>query len=1322
MTLRAIHNHRNFFSDYWLGTLTAARGGAGPRLSGADLRRRMRRLTRLIDSLGGADRLEPARFRERFARPLLADILDFALADEPSAPHVHHLRPFNAPPNTSPVAAVYLCYDGADLDRPVVRQALDTELGGTDLRHGLILTPTTLRLIRRAGDGPRLSVLDVALSALREVEDDASLQAAYRLLSAGCFVAGPDGRRPIDVLEAESREHSAKVSTELKDAVFQAAELLVGAFQRDVAARPEAFDDPTPTLAEVRDAGFLALYRLLFILYAESRDERLAAHRLYKESYGLESLIAALLATPPETLAANRTRLWARLSVLFRVFNEGLAPNLPNLENIPPRGGRLFSEATSEGALLTRLRVDDRTARDVLLAIAATRPRRGVGRERVSFRELEIEQLGSVYEGLLEYDPAVADTLRLAVRLGGRELVLTPDELVFLCEHKHLALSGDAALVTGTAAEHLHPANAPDEVIEDEESDDEEEESEEGDDASVRSGQPIRLMRRLEPSTFYFRPGGARKASGSYYTPTPMVDFLVREALGPLTAGRAAGEIEQLRVVDLACGSAHFLVGTARFLGARLHEAYRAELGDEPPAAFAPPGSAASMMRLRWSAEGAAWCKRRIVERCLYGVDLNPAAVQLAQVSLWIESLAGDRPLSFFAHHIRVGNSLQGTFADRFDTPPDPQLAGSRRDGATLGLFESSIRQRIEAALGERRLIDAELPPEVRADTPEEFAYKEDRLRRAEAALTEARLLMDLRSAAPYVPAIWTDLPMLSGVPDPQATARTRPWWDAFERVRGRERFFHWELEFPEVLLRDERPGFDAVLGNPPWDKVLPSKKEFYADADPLIVAFKGNELDRRIRGLDRERPGLEERYGAERERTTTFARVLRKGGDFPLAKPQAEDDEDGAPRQRRRSDHSAHEDLSKYFVDRSLRLARAGGAVGLVVPSVVYNGDGCVGIRQYLLNQAGIAAFYGFENRRKVFPIDSRYKFANLVARIGAEGSGAFDAAFMRHDVIELSDGGPKPWMVRITRDEVEQLSPETLALLEFRGPRDQEIVRRMSLGRPRFGSTGPGAWGTRLISWRQHEIVYNASEDKDLYTIPGTSRLHTAASVLGPNAPQEPEALLAAMRTTGFWPVYEGKHIEQYLVGVKPVRWWLSVAQAEAKYGRLPREAPTLVFRETASNTNQRTCIAAVLPVGAAASHKLTGVIVELVQPEAALTVLNSLCFDFLLRLRSAGTNVSFTYILPVAVPPAAVSNLLPRILTRFAPSVGIRHISEDQSAWPALWAADRAVAEAYGLRPEEFAHILETFPVWLRRRPGIAEYYRSRLAEWEEGQGPR
>jgi len=1320
VTLRSLHNHHNFFSDYWLGTLLTSRAAA-PRLSAAELRKRMRRLTRLVDSLTGASRLEPARFRERFAVPLLNDVFDFAVAEDVVVPHVHLLRPIDAEVAAPPITLVYLCDDASEIDRRGVRQALEEALGAEGLDHGLILTPETFRLIRRAGDGPRQGALDVALSSLRDLEDADSLQAAYRLLSAASFIAGSDGRRPIDALEAESLEHSAKVSAELKNAVFEAAEQLVGAFQRDVVKRAAEFPAGTPSLGEIRDAGFLALYRLLFILYAESRDERLATHGLYRESYGLEALIGTLLATPPEMLAANRTRLWSRLFVLFRVFNEGLSPNLPDLENIPPRGGRLFSETTREGALLTRLSLDDRACSGVLMAIATTRPRRGVGRERVSFRELEIEQLGAVYEGLLEYEPAVAEELRFAVRAGGRELVLTPEELVFLCDRKRLQLSGDAALVVGTAAEQLHPGNAPEETNEGddetgESDDDEEEEADDG--VTLRSGQSIRLLRRLDPGTFHFRSGAARKASGSFYTPTPMVEFLVQEAISPLIAGRTSAEIEHVRVVDLACGSAHFLVGAARYLGARLFQAYRSECGDDPPVSFVPPSVAPSSMRARWAEEGAAWCKRRIVERCLYGVDLNPAAVQLAQVALWIESLAGDRPLSFFAHHIRVGNSLQGTFAERFDSPPDPRLSLARRDAETLGLFESKIRERIEAALGERRLIDAELPPAIRADTPEEFQYKEDRLRQSDAALAEARLLMDLRSAAPYLPAIWPDLTNLSGLQRPEDAARTKAWWQDFQSVRARERFFHWELEFPEVLLRVDRPGFDVVLGNPPWDKVIPNKREFYADVDPLVIAFQGNELDHRIRQLHREHPDLERRYEFERDRTTTFARVLRKAGDFPLAKPAAEEDEDsGILRHGRKNDQNAHEDLSKYFVDRSLRLARDGGGVGLVIPSVVYNGDGCVGIRQFLLAHSSVRALYGFENSRRIFPIHASYKFANLVADKGDDGAGVLEAAFMRRDVAELASNGPKPWMVRVTRAEIEGLSPETLALLEYRGPRDQDIVLKMSAGRPTLGGTGSGAWGMRPITWRQHEGIYNSADDRDLFTIPGTPRFHTPESAIGA-ASGDAELLVSRMRAAGFWPVYEGKSIDQYVVGAKPIRWWLSVQQATTKYNRPPPDTPLLVFRDIARNTDQRTCIATVLPRSTCASNTCSGATFVEVATDAALAVLNSICFDFLLRLRLAGTHVSFTYIRSVAVPPAGAASALPRIATRLAHGNGGGHISEDPNAWPALWAVDRAVAEAYGLGPDEFAHIFATFPVWQRKRPEIAAFYGARLTDWRGG----
>lgn len=1303
MALHSLRNHRGFFSDYWLGTVSGARGG-GPRLTAAQARRSLDRLSRMVDAVSGAEPPDLTRLRERLARPLLEEIFGFRLHENAEDPRVRALSAANGGDTVGPAIAVaVLCTDSDEIDSRQARRRLEDALTDARLDYGFLVSPEALRLIRRVGLGARGAAFDLSLATAAETEDIESLAVAYRVLAAPNFVATADGTRPIDALEAESRRHSAKVSTDLKAAVFDAAERVVGAFLRDVRERPDEFSQ-SPAVATLRDAGFLALYRLLFILYAEARDERLSRHRLYQRCYSLDSMIGRLLHTRPEEWAGNRHTLWFQLLAVFRIFNEGISPHLPDLENIPPRGGRLFSNDTEEGSLLRRLRLSDRDTAAILLGLATSRPRRGVGRERVSFRELEIEQLGAVYEGLLEYEPSEAAATLVECSVGGREMALTPEEVVLLAELKSLVVRGDAEIVAGTVAARLHPDAAHDDGGDDAENEEgaeaDDAEDEEADEPSVARGATLKLLRRLEKNEFFFRPGSARKSSGSYYTPTPMVDDLVRHALGPLAAGRSAVEIERLRVIDIACGSAHFLVGAARFLGAELFSAYKREGQGAPPVAFHPDRALTADVRTRWETDGEAWCKRRIVERCLFGVDFNPDAVQLAQVALWIESLAGDRPLSFFTHHIRCGNSLLGSWLDRFDSPPDPEL-GKRSAARTRGLFEANLRRRVEEALTERRLIDAPLPREVRADTPEEYAYKEDRLERAEKAVDEARLLLDLRSACPFLPAIWRELPALMSAIDLESEASERPWWREFQAIRTRERFFHWELEFPEVFVDTDRPGFDAVLGNPPWDKVLPSKHEFFGRVDPLIRAFKGNDLTRRIGELMARMPELADEFAAYRERATTIARIFRSGGDFPLAEARSQ---------------AAHEDLSKYFVDRALRLVAQGGAAGLVVPSVFYNGDGWLGIRRFLLEDTSIDRFYGFENRQKIFPIDSRYKFLNLVTRKDRRAAGTFAAAFMRHNVEELKSTDEKPWQVRITAEEVQRLSPDTLAFLEYRSPRDQEIVRKMYAGRPTLGGDGPGSWGARLFTDLAHELIYNSARDKDLFTDPKCGKLWTPLAVLG-EEPRDTGETIERMREHGFWPVFEGKHVDQFLVGIKPIRWWLSVEQAKKKYEREPRSAATLVFRETASNTNERTCIAAELPACSAASHKLTGVITERVEESAALSVFNSFCFDYALRLRTAGTNVSFTYILPMPVPPAAEVARLPSLATRMAWRAGISHITEDEALWNSLWVANRAVAQAYGLNAADFGHVLASFPGFARKRPDFHAFLLTRLAEWRE-----
>ncbi len=1367
MTFRHLRNARGFLSDYYLGSVFGRGTGRGRRrqLSDRETDLAYARFRRIRERAEGRT-ADPAQCRERLVRPLLRDVLGFHLG---AGEDRIHLLFASAEVEAARECPLLACYCGGwDEDLETGRGAaqparrIEAALGHLGLRYGLLVTGERVRLVRAAEEGPRGAYLEADLAGLAEEDDRESFAAFYRLFSVSSFLRDAEGRTPIEEVERESRAHAEKVSDELKEAVFNAAQALVSGLIADAVARggiASPLGLKENDLGVYRDAALLALYRILFILYAEARDPRLDGHRLYRDSYSAQGLLDEVLHDPVRVWPENRCSLWERLRALFCIYDEGLPPITP-WENIPPRGGDFFSSATREGRLLAEARLPDRAVVALVLDLATTAPRRGVGRERVSFRELDIENLGAVYEGLLEYEPRIARKTTLEVRVQGRTYALPPSEVVRLCEEKNLVLKGDFALIAGTEAERLHP-EAPSEDDEEERpieepeaaAGEETETDEEAEDEGVKKGATARLVRRLEPGDFYFVPGPGRKGSGSFYTPRPLVQDLVRHTLGPLVEGKTATEIERLCILDPACGSAHFLVEAMRFLGQALHRAYAEEHAGKPPPGFrSTTGQGwddnwrASDEEARVaSSEARAWCKRRIAERCLFGVDLNPTAVQLARVALWIESVTGDRPLTYFQHHVRCGNSLLGSWMARLEAPPIEARGRRRAAGGhtKAGLFQNLLRQAIQEAARARRTIDEARPEDLRREGVEpesikEQEFKEQLRRRAEETLAAARLLFDLRSASAFVPEIWREWETLCSLVDSsdrlRRHAENRPWWEAFQAVRNRERFFHWELEFPEVFLDSERTGFDAVLGNPPWDKVKPDKKEFYARHDSLIRAFVGGELDRRIQDLHGERPGLDEAFRAHETRVKTLAACLKKGWDYRLQDWEIDGKSTGGD-----------PDVFNFFVERAWCVAAEGGRVGFVVPSAIYNNEGCTGLRHLLLEEATVERFYAFENRRKIFPIHSSYKFVSLVFRKGRPAADGFQAAFMRHGLEELDataryrePGQEKvkpfaaPWMVPTRRRELERLSPGTLAYLEYRSPRDRDVLLKMYgydadgnavSPRPLLGDQGPDTWNARFYT------EFNMTTDRDLWTDPRTGKLWNPRQILGPVPgttdrppyydPAEWPEIRQRMAEKGFWPLYEGKHIEQFLLDTKPIERWVSLEACEKNYGGLPDAGPKLAFRDIASNTNERTCIAAVLPERSCAGNSLPCIATDL-SASLGATVLNSLALDFAARLRTVGTHLNFTYVERFAVPAPSVARSVPLCETLSVAGLPSEHISDIENHWNPVWLANRAVAEAYGLGPDDFEHILSTFPVFARKRPMFYAYLRERLAEWKKEVG--
>jgi hypothetical protein len=447
--------------------------------------------------------------------------------------------------------------------------------------------------------------------------------------------------------------------------------------------------------------------------------------------------------------------------------------------------------------------------------------------------------------------------------------------------------------------------------------------------------------------------------------------------------------------------------------------------------------------------------------------------------------------------------------------------------------------------------------------------------------------------------------------------------------------------------------------------------------------------------------PSLKVEFDAYTERVKTTAQILRKGPDYKYCDWIISGETTGG-----------HPDLFKFFVERGVRILREGGRLAYLIPGALYNNEGCTGLRHLILDETKVVSFFGFENRHKLFDIDSRYKFVCLaVEKCKPTGPAEFLATFMRHDVEELVRGSPAGIQVLIKRTELDKLSPGTLSFPEYRAARDREIILKMyglltgQNPRPLLSAQGPKTWSAKFYT------DYNLTNDRGLWTKPN-GQLWSPKDVLAA-VPTDLQELRVRMAEAGFWPLYEGKHIEQFLVDIKPVERWLSLEAAERKYRKSPSAERKLVFRDIASNTNERTCIAAILPEKPCFGHTLSGLEVSAPLDQAA-ALLNSLVFDFALRLKTGGTHLSFTLISRMPLPEITFSKTIP---TRSATEVeGKSTLTDYQPAWNDLWQINPRVAESYNLTADEVAEILPTFPVFARERPAFYAFLQQRVADWK------
>jgi hypothetical protein len=938
---------------------------------------------------------------------------------------------------------------------------------------------------------------------------------------------------------------------------------------------------------------------------------------------------------------------------------------------------------------------------------------------------------------------------------------------------------------------------------------------------TVIEAEANRLIKRVvSTGEFYLvRAGNTRKGTGTFYTRPQLAVPTVHRTLQPLCYDKADDgtltpktpeEILGLKVCDPACGSASFLVAALHYLTDALYRSLCHHKKLDDPATskkitlpFGRPRTNTEADQLvpfppddpqrgdTFEDRIKALLRRHVVERCIYGVDINALAVELARVSLWVETLDPELPFSFLDHKIKVGNSLVGCWLDRVEDYP---LKAWEREGGDGPKGERS--QRIEEFLkgpkvGNRRTGDGRIKQEMRQVIESKFSNQAplfpDMQVTTESVVTEARVeyeklhdlpvgdpdereryyrdhilssptLRTLKAAMDEWCAIWfwpTDEESLKHVPTPLTFHEAKPEKDAIvERLASEVKFFHWELEFPDVFTTD-RSGFDGMIGNPPWDVMKPNSHEFFTEYDPLYRTLDKQAALRKQKELFGSVEQLEadwDEFNGLFKAWSNWVKCAADPFDVSLARGK-----EGEGLSARWSSHrNAHcslanrshlfhlqggADLNSYklFAEVFWASLRSDGRLGVILPTGIYSDLGTKDLRQELLDRGRLDFLYAFQNERRVFAAAHHaYKQLALIATKGGR-TAAFDASFRMgvgnspeaHEIpddILRSDGSA----MRFTPDDVRQNSPQSLSIVELGTKRDLALFRTIYDHSVRIGDSAPG-WDMT------YACEFHMTNDSKLFP-PREKweekgyRPDVFGRWIGPDGdvalPLYQGGMIhhfdcsfrALVSGTGRSAVWQANSFDNK--AIRPC--FLMSADSFRQNSKYP-DLPRIGYRGIAPNTNTRSMVACYLPPVPCGNS------IQLLIPQSSppldvlladAAALSSLAFDFVLRQRIANPNLNWFVMTECPVPALlhaggndeAVRQLAIRtaratlLHRRFAPEwlnlKSFIHNLSDHN-WKHLWAVteadrlrlrveiDALVAELYGLDPDDFDWIVREDP---------------------------
>lgn len=1093
---------------------------------------------------------------------------------------------------------------------------------------GVVSNGLRLRVLRDNKSLTRQAFLEFDLEAMMEGEQYSDFVLLYLLLHQSRLESNKPEECVLEQWSREAAETGARALDGLRDGVERAITALGKGFLRGGNGElKRKLQEGELSPQDYYRQLLRLVYRLLFLFVAEDRDllhapgARAEARERYRH-YSTQRLreLAA------ELRGGRHGDLYEALKVVMRALGSGGEPRL----GLPELGGFLFAERALpdlKGASLPNAYL-----LQAVRALAYTHTN-GV-RRPVDYKNLGSEELGSVYESLLELHPEVD------------------------------ASASDFELKSAA--------------------------------------------------------GNERKTTGSYYTPSSLISLLLDSALDPVVdeavRGKGREDAERalldLKVVDPAAGSGHFLIAAAQRIAKRLAAV---RTGDDEPA----PDEVRRALR-------------DVIGNCIYGVDVNEMAAELCKVALWMEAMEPGKPLTFLEHHIRVGNSLYGT-TRKLVSAGIPDAAFDPIEGDDKKYASGVKRRNREERGGQGALFDSAPSASATAlataftelsnmptDTPEQVQAKQAAYERL---LEDERLAREQLAHDAWCAAfVWSKV---EGAPLPVTTGTVRRVLQAgaldedrrreVERLATLYGFFAWELAFPEVF-GSERSGFDVVLGNPPWERLKLQEKEWFAARDPAIAnARNASERGRLIRALTQSDPSLHAAFLVDKRRAEGESHFARNSGRYPL---------------------TGRGDVNTYplFAELGKTIMGGRGRMGMVLPSGIATDDTTKFYFQDLVETKALVSLFDFENRMGIFPgVHRSYKFCLLTLTGAARPAAEAEFVFFALDTSEVRDPEKR---FTLTPEDIALFNPNTKTCPVFRTRRDAEITKAIYRRVPVLVNevTGENPWGLVL------RRIFDMGN----------------AKVIAECSSELPEG-----KPDTFKPMYEGKLIHQFdscfatyaPSGVKRdlavsekldpersvvPRYWMPKALVDNAFDvntgheiRPWRQNWLVVFRDMARSNDERTVIASVIPNDAT---DFTLRVAFLAEPSMAFLLLgnlNAFAFDYVVRNKLGGTHVSdyITKQVPAVRPDASqetIAFVKPRVYELMYTAVSTAGFSRDlgyAGTEPFIWDEDRrfwlrAELDAlffhlYGISRDDVDYIMETFPIVKRKDEAEHGCFRTKLA---------